>query len=248
MKKIPALPYSPSDFLRYPKHSVLSHDAQVPNPRLIAELHAVVRTGTYDEAEDAIETAADECCAQNIGVLYMAVEPSTGNTLLHTAMLAQRIDVLDALRRLRTHNAMAFHRLFYALFTLQNYHGDTMLHSSVRSGKLELVKAAMQVFKQQHLNDAERMLQRAEGGLGNRTFYEANEESTTSMRIGRLTFLLQQNKEGRTAADEARVSGHADIVAWLDRNLNVCDPHGERFDESAVQLWRESTDDYYGVP
>jgi ankyrin repeat protein len=178
----------------------------------------------------------------------MAVEPTTGNTLLHTAILAQRIDVLDILRYLRSHNVGAFHRLFYALFSHQNHHGDTILHSAVRSGKLELVKAAMQVFNHEYLDEADERLQLAEGGLGNQPYYDDGDEDATSMRIGELTFLLQQNNKGRTATDEARAAGYTDIVAWLDRNINLCDPRGERFNESTVQIWRESCDDYYGRP
>lgn len=61
-------------------------------------------------------------------------------------------------------------------------------------------------------------------------------------------FFLQQNNKGRSAADKARASGQADVMVWIDRNIKMCDPYEERFDESTMQIWREHCDDYYGLP
>jgi hypothetical protein len=68
------------------------------------------------------------------------------------------------------------------------------------------------------------------------------------MRIRELVFLLQHNYKGRTAAEEARALGHADMAAWLERVAQLDDPQGQRHDASVMQLWRESCDEYYGLP
>ena len=88
--KIPTLPFSPNDFRWYPKHGVLVRHVKAPAPGLVEELYAFLKVATYEEAKSAIRIAGIRCGTFTIGVLYMAVEPAPGNTLLHIAILAQR--------------------------------------------------------------------------------------------------------------------------------------------------------------
>ena len=246
--KIPSLPFASNDFLRYPEHCRLAHTAKAPTPETIAELHAVVRTGTPDQVERALVGAEYHCHATRPAVQLMATEPTTGNSLMHTALIAQRIDLVDILRRFRSHNAAAYRQPFYALHSHARHDGDTILHSAVRSGKQELLTAAFQVFRGQYLDSPDESLQSDEAAQRVSPWWDDENEEEIGMRIGELMFLLRHNDKGRTAAAEARVLGHADMAAWLERATQVDDPHGDRRDASVMQLWREGCDEYYGLP
>lgn len=246
--KIPSLPFAPDDFLRYPKHCRLAHSAKAPTPERVAELHAVVRRGTPDQVERALEGAEYNCDATRIAVQLMAMEPTTGNSLMHTALIAQRIDLVDILRHFRSHNAAAYRQPFYALYSHPRHDGDTILHSAVRSGKQELLIAAFQVFRGQYLDSPDESLQSDEAARRVTSWWDDDNEEEVGMRIGELMFLLHHNAKDRTAAAEARVLGHTDMAAWLERATQGDDPDGERHDASAVQLWREYCDEYYGLP
>ncbi|KAF9871762.1 hypothetical protein CkaCkLH20_10696 [Colletotrichum karsti] len=246
MKRIPSLPFKPEDFVRYPEHACLAKDATAPAPELISELHAIVKTGTPREIKIAMENAGYDCDAPGVAVMFMAIEPTTGDSLMHTAAAAQRPDAMDALRHFRTHNAAYYDNPFYALYTHQNHAGDTILHVAARSGKLAVVAAAFQVFRHEHLILDEEKLRSGQDAEGH--MWDDDNEEAYHMRIGGVLFLVRQNSEGRTAADEARALGFGDIVAWLERTVKAYDTKGESSDPSILQLWQDSCNEYYGLP
>jgi hypothetical protein len=70
-----------------------------------------------------------------------------------------------------------------------------------------------------------------------------------------LCFMLKLNSNGRTATEEARAFGHPELAAWLDRaarylyrTINWLDGPGQRMGAATLQLWRETVDQYYGLP
>lgn len=245
--KIPSLPFAPGDFFRYPLQAQLVNEAETPTAEDIAELHAVVRTGTSAAVKHKIGNAANMYTGSNVTVLFMAIESTTGNTLMQTALLAQRMELIDILRHFRSHNGAAYQQPLYALWSHQSDNGDTILHSAVRTGKVEFVKASMQVFSQGHLDAADKTFQVNEEGEDD-FWYDSLSEETDYIRIGELVFLLRCNKDGRTAAGLARALGYDEIVAWLEKCLAVDDPQRQRDDPSVVQLWIEGCDEYYGLP
>jgi|SRR5687767_18667 hypothetical protein len=243
--RIPVLPFSPEDLLRYPKHAQLSQSGgAAPSLTRIAELHDVVRTGTLREVEDALTSAGYVCNVPNIGVLFMTIETSTGNSLMHTAILAQRLDVMDALRYHRTHNVAVYRMPFYALWSHQRHDGDTILHSAVRSGNQQLVTAAFQVYRNEYFDAPDEGLQSADA---NGPMWDDYNEEESIMRIAELLFLLKLNAKGRTAAAEAQALGYVDIAAWLERAAQLDDPRRERDDPSVLQLWQDSCAQHWGI-
>lgn len=63
-------------------------------------------------------------------------------------------------------------------------------------------------------------------------------DEVTGVQIGDLVFLLQFHPWGRITATQARVFGHADRVAWLERATQryMDDRQRQRNDTSTMQL------------
>ncbi|KAG9254342.1 uncharacterized protein F5Z01DRAFT_750249 [Emericellopsis atlantica] len=241
---IPSLPFTFGDFFRYPKHSQPAvHDyLRIPTLECITELHAIIRTGTFQQIERALERAGVSPRASSLAVLFMAIEPTTGNSLMHTAVIAQRIDVMDYLRAFRSHRPAAYRPPHYALWSHQNHDGNTMLHSAVQSGQKELVVAVFQIFRDGNIDELDELLRSEEADDWG---FDNDNEEEFHLRLGELVLLLRENAKGRSAADEAQALGHTDIATWLERTTQLDDPLRERNDPSIVQIWREICDDHY---
>lgn len=188
-----------------------------------------------------------ECKCPGICLNFMAIEPATGNSLMHTAILAQRIDLLDTLRYYRPRSDAPFMRQFELLYSHQNHDGDTILHLAARTSRRDLVTAAYQVYVFQDIDSPDESLQSTEPAESMPSIWSTNEGEEGAMRIAEILFLIKENAAGRTAADEARALGQDDIAAWLERALQLCDPKRERDDPSCVQVWQDVYLAYYGL-
>jgi hypothetical protein len=96
--RIPLLPFAPEDFAGYTGRAALNDgDALPATPAIIAEVHDAIRTKSPQEVKSALGSASDVCNCRDVLVSFLAIEPETGNSPLHTALEAQRLDILDIL-------------------------------------------------------------------------------------------------------------------------------------------------------
>ncbi|WYZ44773.1 hypothetical protein EsH8_VIII_000089 [Colletotrichum jinshuiense] len=243
---LPGLPLAPNDFPRIPLDFRYRPAERAPDPKRIATLHEVVRTGSSNEIEIGLINVGRSCESNALAVLFMAIEPDTGNSLIHTAVAARRIDAMDTLRRcFRADNMMKFKKLFDILYCHQNRAGNTILHSAVQTGEQDIVTAAFRIFHGDHLTVVDDAWQRSSQPPAAEDL-PWSEEDDDGMRIPHLMFLLKQNAHGRTAAAEARALGHDNLAVWLEEILQRSDPQRERDNPDTAQLWREFCADYYG--
>jgi hypothetical protein len=158
----------------------------------IATLHNCIRKSDANDVREEDFLLADDLETSPPAVLLMAVNPSSGDSLFHAAMRAQRIDVLSQLRETFPPNNV-FAIGSKALFRHTNHHGETMLHAATQTGNLDMVIAAYRLFGRDH-------------ALARETPYARQvpiEEVNTPPHEGipHVAFLLSENSRGQTAAE-----------------------------------------------
>jgi ankyrin repeat protein len=152
-------------------------------------------------------------------LLLMAISPATGDSVLHTAFIAQRLEMVSAINGMfRSHGLHFPARQFLILHS--NNSGDTILHLAARSGLQKMVTAAYRVFHYDSLPDEERFS------------WPPAEEWDLGMhdedRVPPLLFLVARNTAARDAADEAQHHGHDDIARFLRNLVERIDPLNSR--------------------
>ena len=254
--RIPSLPFAPEDFLRYHGRARLdSGTAKVPTPAIVAEIHDAIRTKTVEELENTLDNASLPCNCRRIVLLFLAIEPETGNSPLHTALDAQRPEVLLVLNHFRAHTRMPYRKPLYAAYTHQRHNGDSILHSAARSGRLGLVRAIFRLFPSSNFCDISDSVFMSDEVAEEAVPLDGFGRDGDILAMGELSFILKVNGEGRTAAEEARAFGHAALSRWLERaakflyrSIRWLDGPQQELDASNLQLWREGIEQFYGLP
>lgn len=254
--RIPPLPFAPEDFLRYPKSARLnSGTANLPTPDIIAEIHESIRTGTVEQLESKLDVASHLCNCRRIVLLFLAIEPATGNSPLHTAFDAQRPEVLSLLNHFRAHTRMPYRKPLYAAYAHQRRNGDSVLHAAARSGKLGLVRAIFRLFPSSNFHDIGDSIFMSDEAADEAVPPDGLSRDRDILAMGELSFILKVNGEGRTAAEEAEAFGHAALSRWLERaakflyrSIRWPDGPQQQFDASNLQLWQEGVEQFYGLP
>jgi len=157
----------------------------------------------------SLSLTARQCKTGSVGVLLMAVDPSTGDSLLHSAAAGANVagvrGIQDAFRTSR------LARSFHMLVAHRNASGDTALHVAVRGGHQDVVTAVYRLFcddwlpGRRALKEARRLPRRGE-------FVEDEEEDY----VPPLVSLVDVKRAGHDAAAEARAAGHEDLARWLE--------------------------------
>lgn len=204
---------------------VLPPKLPIPEKR-INILHDHVRTKEVENIQVEIASLADEYSTSESALFLIAIEPSTGGTLFHTAISAHRLDILDPLRELFPPN-MRFAIGEKALFNHKNHHGETILHLAVKTGRLDLVKAAF------HLFNGDVSLEE-EPDVENWT-----PDTELSDFLPALVFLLDKDGDGQDAATIASSKGYEDLAVWLDREVQKLDPEERRNDPTETKKWEQ---------
>ena len=238
----PRLPLSPEDFSCIVEHPLYT-DIRSPTADEIAKLHDSVRHDTPSDLEHKIERVAVNLKSSTAQVLYMAIDPSTGDSLLHTAVAAQRIDALLVLRRtfeLRQSSGR-YRDIEELLNSHKNHRGENTLHVAARTGNQEMVTAAYRITTRDRLPGEERYGKPPSEELAEYCELAMPDDiyGDYSLRVIRLLFLLSKNASGLTSSEEARAAGYSDIATWIDNVVQRSDPYGERDDPDKVAGWQE---------
>ena len=186
-------------------------------------------------------------------LLVMAIDPATGDSAVHRAAAAGNIDFLNTVLNSWGRNfgqVPEMVRRLWVLVTHQNLTGDTALHSAARAGNLKGVKGIYRLFHKFNCLDVDDSLYDDEaswpGSASNDVPAEPPLEymdyspssDDPDANLSALDFVCMKNLAGRDAAGEARVAGHEDLAAWLDRLAGRLDHGGRREDEKYMRLAR----------
>jgi hypothetical protein len=241
MVKILQLPIQPSDASRLSPFFKQSQNPKYPISKEDLEaFQSAVKTGPLSDIDCTFSTAAGHCGIDSPLCLLTAIDPQTGDSLLHIAILAGRIDALSRLFSVWPPDDAVPHypRLQELLVSHKNHQGDTILHLAVRSGDLDLVIAAYRLFVHDWLPGEERFGNPLTEGL------DWSQEEDMN-RVPALVFMLTENEKGLDALGEARALGHEEIAQWLERLLERYDPEREREDTTVRDKWQGFFDHHY---
>ncbi|KAH7375511.1 hypothetical protein B0T11DRAFT_270447 [Plectosphaerella cucumerina] len=91
-----------------------------------------------------------------VDICLMAIDPATGDSLFHAIFKAGNLLGLGAMFSQRLCRAMHKFRELRPLHLFmehRNNAGDNPLHSAARSGRIEIVRAVLRLFRRGHLHD-----------------------------------------------------------------------------------------------
>ncbi|RYP20217.1 hypothetical protein DL765_002891 [Monosporascus sp. GIB2] len=180
----------------------------MPSADCIADLHSAVRQDEPDLIRGKLAMKAYQCGTSPPAMLLLAIDPSSGDSLFHTAMRAERLDALSILRERLSPNG-SFEIGVWLLFKHKNYQGETMLQVAAQTGNQDMVIAAYRLFCRDWLPHEPHF-----------TPIPAEERSygfEDELRLPPLMFLLEQNAASQDAASVARANGHEDVARWIER-------------------------------
>jgi hypothetical protein len=163
--------------------------------------------------------------------LVQAIDPTTGDSLLHVAVRAGSMDgVVSLMARFDRAGQRRFYRWArHAFIAHQNHHGDTVFHVASRSGNLKLI-IMLYRFIDCHWSAPHPDVEDEDAPENEVYPFTASEDSSSP----RLMLLITKNRGGRDAAAEARLVGNDEIAEWFDAVADKLDPKGTRRAEEGI--------------
>jgi len=186
-------------------------------------------------------------------LLLRAIDPTTGDSVVHRAAAAGNIDVLNAIPYSfgrNFGNVPKKVRQLWVLVTHQNLAGDTALHAAARAGSVRGVKGVYRLFHVMDCLDVDDSFHddetsRAESASTDypveapvEYFDWSTAEDEPDAHLPALDFVCTKNRAGRDAAEEARSVGHEDLAVWLDGLVARLDRDGMREDKDYMRKAR----------
>lgn len=165
-------------------------------------------------------------------VLLHAIDPATGDSLLHIAAQAASADAVNKIMdRFGCEQRRFYVWAHHALLAHQNHSGDTAFHVATRSGnQMALTALYRHAFEHWSAFYPEEMVM--DDGPPEHMVYPEDIEGDYSAPA--LLFLITKNKMGRDPAAEARHAGQDDVAQWLDDVVLRLDSDGTRRTEAHV--------------
>ena len=166
-------------------------------------------------------------------LLLTAIDPASGDSVLHRAAAAGNIAVLNAILTSfgpQISQRPEQERLLWVLITHQNGAGDTALHAAAHAGNLTGVKAIYRLF---HGFDYYDVDEDVEDPPVEYWDWAAMDDSYSNLPA--LDFVCTRNRAGRDAAGEARAAGWEDLAVWLEGLVARLDRDGMRGDEEYMR-------------
>jgi hypothetical protein len=186
-------------------------------------------------------------------LLLTAIDPATGDSVIHRAAAAGNIDVLNAVLSSwgpNFRNVPEMERQLWVLVTHQNLAGDTALHAAARAGSVRGVKGVYRLFHMMNCLDVDDSLHDDETAREESAatdypteapveyFDWSTAEDELDAHLPALDFACKKNRAGRNAAGEARSGGHEDLAVWLDGLVARLDRDGMSGDEDYMRKAR----------
>ena len=176
------------------------------------------------------------------GLLMAAIDPATGDSVVHRAAAAGNLNVLHTIPTWFGRNLSQQperEREFWLLVTHQNRAGDTALHAAARAGNRRGVKGVYRLFHRQDCFNVDSDDDDPESAQTDPPAeywdWEAMRDDYPYDNRPALDFVCTKNRAGRDAAGEARAAGHEDLAVWLDGLVARLDRDGMREDEEYMR-------------
>lgn len=229
----PTLPFPPSEPFRL-------HGTLVPRPGLdlerIPELMTMVPTADVATLQRHHITPGEN----NSHIVLRAIDPATGDSLLHRAAAAGNVTAMDALRQFG--RGIQGEQLSWVFITHENNAGETALHAAARAGNK---MGAAAVYRAFHRMDLGGDLEDPDDPVG---WVWESQEGGFPNHEPPLAFVCTRNKQGRDAAAVAREAGFEDLALWFENLAGRLDINRQRHDEEAMrQIKRRVPNDYWYV-
>jgi hypothetical protein len=186
-------------------------------------------------------------------LLLTAINPTTGDSIVHCAAATGNINVLNTILYSFGPNFRKMperERQLWVLVTHQNLAGDTALHAAARTGSVRGTKGVYRLFHMMDCDDVDDSLH------NNKTsgqesadpdypveapveyFDWSTAEDEPDAHLPALDFVCTQNRAEHDAAEEARSAGHEDLAVWLDGLVARLDRDGMKGDDDYMQKAR----------
>lgn len=202
------------------------------------------RTLALAETEESIAALSNQ--SDDFGLLLVAIDPDTGDSVLHRAAAVGNVDFLNGIRAMFG-KQLGFRprveRLFWVLMVHQNLVGDTALHVAARAGNFRGAKTIYRLFHGDDL-DVDNVRRGLDPDSGDPSAEDWEWDDFGSV-IPSLVFVCTKNHAGRDAAAEARIAGHEDLAAWFDSLAQRLDLENMRTDETYMEVARQNALSYH---
>lgn len=182
-------------------------------------------------------TAEKHGIASRLGVLVVAISPSTGDSILHSVAAAGNEDGIFVIREFfgtrHGWRGQVLCAIQYAVMTHRNHMGNTALHAAAAAGHLVLVKRLYRMFHRGAFIADEGP--DIEGGELHAEDWVPEGRGDDAWAEKARLFLCMENKAGRVASAEARHHGHEEVAAFLEAIVGRIDPKGRRYDADEMK-------------
>ncbi|KAI0384728.1 hypothetical protein F5Y04DRAFT_220079 [Hypomontagnella monticulosa] len=216
------LPVDHAIVTRYCK--AFSEPPKKPDARMISDLLEVYRSmRDFQNIRNSMVGASHTWSCHPVGILLMAIDPSTGNSALHVAAASKNLEGLRAVNAEFRPLQVRLRKPYHMLVSHKNHAGDTMLHVAARTGDVQLLVYVYRIFCHDFLPGEKH-------SGSNQPVELQSAEGLDQFIIPRLAFLIDKNNQGRDAIAEAELMGHQEAVEWLEALVSRMDPSGKRND------------------
>lgn len=243
----PTLPMDPSEIHRLRGDDKYPWAFPEPLPLSPSDVHDFLRMaptlGRTDDPLDFVSRRKYKCSP--LDVCLMAIDPATGDSMLHAIVKAGNLDGLYAIQETfgRT-PCTSVDRVAQLLLTHQSHEGKTALHSAVDTGRIQMVRALIRLFYFSGIADSlDTPGQRRAGEGFSVRDIELNQLSPYHVRA--VLFVDTKDKAGRNVAAEARANGHDDVADFLEDFLFRMDPKGRRMQTDYRRRMEEYLREYF---
>jgi hypothetical protein len=226
----PTLPLPLTQYRDYPDMESFEEAVQ--------ELLAMAETSDATQMSGQVDAQAYEHLhAGASDLLLAAIDPATGDSIIHRAAAAGNLKVLHAIYSWFGRNWASQPekvREFWLIVTHQNLVGNTALHAAARAGNRNGVKGVYRLFHRKDCSNVDSDREDLVSGEPNIPVEYLDWEAVGGYNpLGNrlaLDFVCTKNQAGLDAAGEARAAGHEKLAVWLDGLAARIDRDGMRGD------------------
>ncbi|KAM0329878.1 hypothetical protein ACHAQA_004043 [Verticillium albo-atrum] len=222
--RAPTLPITPAEIPKLIGRDQLDNSA--PHALAQAEIEAMLQLAPSLQESAAPLEHFRQGLFELFEILLLAIDPATGDSLLHAIIKAGNVIGLDAIvacypRGMARNNWQM--RAVHVFMVHQNRKGDNAMHLAVRMGDVRMVRAVLRIFCFRETSHG--------GEINNEYEWCVRDGQVQEMSMARpLLFLETRNNSGRNAGEEARACGYTDIGDYLDDFYMRMYPRGMRDD------------------
>ncbi|KAH7309630.1 hypothetical protein B0I35DRAFT_440366 [Stachybotrys elegans] len=167
--------------------------------------------------------------------LLMAIDPTSGSSMLHAVVDAGNIEGLCGIRTAFGPNLLTrqgTYRLVQVFMTHQDKVGNNAMHRAVQTGRLDMVRDLYRFFCLRPMQDERQGAPPDDPSAPENWVFT---DEVWHMATRPLLFLCAKNRAGRDVVEEARIRGQEEITQFLERIVKGLDPNLRRTREGEME-------------